>query len=716
MIKKLYIKNFRNISELTIYPSSYINLISGNNGEGKSSILYAIEYLLTDNLNEKISEYVKWGQDKFNLEMEFDFNGNSYIMRVEGSKSSKKELIVNESDVYKNSDATKYLATIIDPNIARYSAISEQGKTAQILFDTPANRLKKLKEILGIDKLFEIVEDLKEEIKQINTDIDLKKKEVEILENIDYNFLDIIELPDIEDIKQEFNLLKKDKELYEVQTKLYDKYLQELENFNNAKSKIESNEILIKGYRDKLDEKQKSKKENLNISSLDDLQQELAEIEKNEINQNNRYQGYKDKKSRIEKLNTNISQEEIKLSNYPVRRTIPCKYENDQLTEAEKLLTEYQIKLSELEKEYKLGLDGKCPTCGQNYIIDVDGYKTQIESIKDSINNVKIDIKTIKEEFERYNKSFNENETNKIQRQNIQTNIDNYTKELNDLLVDFTDEFNLYDYSTDKKDLLNQIQLIKDIQEFNSSIDKDIQNIQNKIEVCKNIIVQYSDIAEPSVIEKPKDFFNDKYEELNKEILIYSQKKEEQERIDKHNNKIREDKLNNNNKIKTLNSDIENLYYKGGILKEAREVLDKQFSSYLIDRGADYIKEKMNEFFITAYGKYDITFTQDKNSIDFYYGDGDNVSPCSMASGMEKSILAMAFRVALSSLNNLGIMILDEIDSDGSSDKSLSLYESILSTMINSQLFIITHKEETKEYLMQQHGSNEFSVVNGTIN
>ena len=176
MITKIYIKNFRNISELTLTPSAYINLISGNNGEGKSSVLYAIEYLLTDNLNEKISEYIKWGQNKFNLEMEFNYNGNNYILKVEGSKSAKKELIVNNTDTYKNSEATKYLATIIDPSITKYSCISEQGKTAQILFDTPTNRLKKLKEILGIDKLFEIVEDLKEEIKQINTDIELNKK------------------------------------------------------------------------------------------------------------------------------------------------------------------------------------------------------------------------------------------------------------------------------------------------------------------------------------------------------------------------------------------------------------------------------------------------------------------------------------------------------------------------------------------------------------
>ena len=36
--------------------------------------------------------------------------------------------------------------------------------------------------------------------------------------------------------------------------------------------------------------------------------------------------------------------------------------------------------------------------------------------------------------------------------------------------------------------------------------------------------------------------------------------------------------------------------------------------------------------------------------------------------------------------------------------------------MKNTQFFIISHNDDTKEMLLQQHGSKEFNVVNGTIN
>ena len=87
-----------------------------------------------------------------------------------------------------------------------------------------------------------------------------------------------------------------------------------------------------------------------------------------------------------------------------------------------------------------------------------------------------------------------------------------------------------------------------------------------------------------------------------------------------------------------------------------------------------------------------------------------------MASGMERAVLAIAFRVALSSLNNLGLMILDEIDSDGSNERSMQLYEALLENVGSHQLFVITHCEETKEWLLQQNGSKEFNVINGKIN
>jgi len=249
MIKKLHIRDFRNIKELTLEPSEFINLISGNNGEGKSSILYAIEYLLTDNLNEKISEYVRWGCDKFYLEMEFIYDNDNYFIKVSAGGSAKKELIINGEFNYKNSEATKKLAEIIDSNIIRYSSISEQGKTAQILFDTPTNRLKKLKEILGIDKIADLCEEIKSDIDKKQEEIKLQDKELKFLEEKKYNFMSELEISNIDDLKKQLEILELEKKNYELQSVVYNIYIKDLSSYINASREIEIYDAQILGFK-----------------------------------------------------------------------------------------------------------------------------------------------------------------------------------------------------------------------------------------------------------------------------------------------------------------------------------------------------------------------------------------------------------------------------------------------------------------------------------
>jgi hypothetical protein len=59
--------------------------------------------------------------------------------------------------------------------------------------------------------------------------------------------------------------------------------------------------------------------------------------------------------------------------------------------------------------------------------------------------------------------------------------------------------------------------------------------------------------------------------------------------------------------------------------------------------------------------------------------------------------------------------MLDEVDSDGSGDKSMQLYDAIINNMTDTQFFCITHSEDTKEMLLQQNGSKEFKIVEGEI-
>jgi DNA repair exonuclease SbcCD ATPase subunit len=722
MINRLYIKNFRNIQELIIEPSQFINLISGNNGEGKSSILYAIEYLLTDNLNEKISEYVRWGCDKFYLEMEFIVGADNYYIKVVGDKSAKKELIINndQDNIYKNSEATKKLAEVIDPNIIRYSSISEQGKTAQILFDTPANRLKKLKEILGIDKLVDLSEEMKKDIQDKDSIIKESDKEIKLLEERQYNYMDVPIVGIIDNLLIEKELLEKDKQIYDVHIKLYEKYLRDKELYDKAYKVIETNQEFILKYNVAIDELGKSQIEYNHTESEEELREQLSKYEKAKVEQDYKVDNYQKIQLRVTQLERSIEDQKKELEKYQIRRIHSSKWTEKDLKDTEEVNNQLKIELPQLEKELNLVEQGKCPTCGKDYVIEnteelikkIEDYRIAIKCNNEFIVNYNNDLKL-------YNNAVNEQELIKVKRQAIQDKIDTCTKELESLSeLEFDEESlnNLCDYISLIKEIKDKLENRKQVQFHNIQISDQIKELENKIKVCQSLIEQYKDIKQPEQVDEPIIYDKQKYDELTKEIIIYEQKVQERDRILKHNEALDIERLTNNSRIDSLHKYIDNLSHEVSILKESRQILDKDFSAYLIDKGAEYIKDKMNEFFSQAYGKYNITFSQDKNSIDFFYSDGENISPCSMASGFEKSCLAIAFRIALSSLNNLGLMILDEIDSDASGERSLQLYESILSNMKGIQFFIITHSDDTKESLLQQQGSKEFNIVNGKLN
>lgn len=718
MIEYIRFINFRNLIDITIEPSSYINLIEGENGQGKSSILQGIKYLLTDELDEKISDYVRWGQDKFIIESKFSFNGHTYEYNIEGSKSAKKELIIDGSEIFKNSEATKKMNEIIDSNIIRYANIAEQGKNTQILFEKNTERLKHLKEILGIDKLIPIIEEMKEEEKVYERQVDESNKEIKILEERQYNFIDVPEVQDIEQIKNQFDLLEKDKQLYESHSKLYEKYLQEEQNYVKAQSTICDNEVLISNHKSKIDELNKSQIKYNHTESEDELREQLSNYEKAKIEQDYKVDNYNKTQKRVKELNTLIEQQKQELEKYQLRRLSVCKYNNDDITETEKNLTENRIDLNNFEKELRLAEQGKCPTCGKDYICDMDYLKSEIGSCKSEIKHFESVLKEIKIEFERYNNEINEQELIKVRRQSVQDKIDSYIKELNTLNeLDFDEESinNLCDYNSMIKEIKDKLENRKQVVAYNVKISDEVKEFENKIKVCQSLIEQVKDIKKPESVVEPVKYDINRYDILNKEIIIHEQKVKEKERIEKHNQDIQDEKDKDKDRVKVLQKDIDSLSYQVQLLKESRYILDKEFSAYLIDKGALFIKEKMNEFFQRVYGRYEITFQQDKNSIDFFYGDGETISPVGTSSGSERDILALGFRISLASLNSLGFMIFDEVDSQLSNDKAVNLYNIILEGLRDEQLFIISHCEDVKEFVLQQRGSKSFEMKEGLL-
>jgi DNA replication and repair protein RecF len=73
VIRKLYLRNFRNYASLEVEFSPKVNLIKGNNAQGKTNLLEALFFLSTGRSfrTSQLADLIRWNEPFFYLEAEF---------------------------------------------------------------------------------------------------------------------------------------------------------------------------------------------------------------------------------------------------------------------------------------------------------------------------------------------------------------------------------------------------------------------------------------------------------------------------------------------------------------------------------------------------------------------------------------------------------------------------------------------------------------------
>lgn len=117
MLNKLYLKNFRNHSELKLKFSSGWSVLQGDNGRGKTNILESIYFLslLRSFRSARVRDFVKIGEDKFLLMAEILHENNERkVLKIEQQLDSKKrKLSINNQDINKSSEFIKSFRAVI---------------------------------------------------------------------------------------------------------------------------------------------------------------------------------------------------------------------------------------------------------------------------------------------------------------------------------------------------------------------------------------------------------------------------------------------------------------------------------------------------------------------------------------------------------------------------------------------------------------------------
>lgn len=671
----LYLKNFMCITEAELDFNANCIIIEGDNGQGKSAIMEAIAICLSERKrSDSVKEFVQKGHDHAKIVLDLIYNNEDIhfdvTLNVRGGTPLERDVLYRNKH-YINSEVTDLIKSL---EFTFYSdiIISMQGSD-DIAVMTPTCRLNLLQ------KLFQF--DFSEHINPIEAKIDeLYKNKVVNSERID--FFEKANIKNKEALKPlleqvlEFSKDQYDSFKEEALTikKELDSINDSIENSNNI-LKLKVNEI------DTINKLEASKKE---------LQLKLSENEKStyDISQLDY-----DNKLKLYSENSNVIKNDIKdiLDN--------ISSDNDKLLNLRKKhssIIEVIGTKKALKKDYKKKIDlinkGICPECGQS-TLNLD------------ITKINTDRQNNEEELLSLDKSLKDIENEEI---NIQNDIDILRKELE------VKNNNVYKIDSDiaalkaiydklKKGIIPSDEL--------SNIEANIDDLNNKIDKCKQLIASY----DTTINESNKTLA--KRKQLKDRLNILTEKINSYDKVNEHNNivgvqrlSIKNSILENENNITELKNSISQIDIDIQTYSEVLKILGKELPNYLVVKTCARLEQEMNNFVNVVFPQFKIRLLQSKRGVEFFYTTKENTDMTDlkklinskMASGYEKSVLSLAFKVALCKAYNLSFIALDEIDAAASEGNSILTIESIIGSNIFNQIFFITHKEATRDIVKSQ--------------
>ncbi|WP_366923433.1 DNA replication/repair protein RecF [Metallumcola ferriviriculae] len=114
LVKDLLLKNFRNYNLIKLEWHNKINIIVGNNAQGKSNILEAINILGTgkSHRTNKDIDLIRWDQSDALIKAMIHNNNIDYEAEVI-LKEGKKEFFINNNKLQKNNMVSTYFNTVL---------------------------------------------------------------------------------------------------------------------------------------------------------------------------------------------------------------------------------------------------------------------------------------------------------------------------------------------------------------------------------------------------------------------------------------------------------------------------------------------------------------------------------------------------------------------------------------------------------------------------
>jgi hypothetical protein len=399
-----------------------------------------------------------------------------------------------------------------------------------------------------------------------------------------------------------------------------------------------------------------------------------------------------------------------------LKRLAKPEVDKTQIETLTKEIADLTLALRVEKSHLALAKEGKCGTCGQDYPEDPAKCEVEVARLNAEIKT-KTDYKNeCQAILDQYDEAKRNNDLLVVKKQGIENSLNEYKELLAGLVAPGKVTYDAATYEEAKKSL---IALNKQHDEFLASEKQAKEAKEKNLKLQADIDSLTASIARfeekyPNPVEEPEEPVFKYQAELNqavRELAVYEEKVAQFEKLTKFNEDVKQREDADKTQLQVLAHELDEKSVEVRNLEAGRKLLEKDFSAYLIDTGSSYIKNNMNLFFNKVYGRYDIDFRRDSKSVQFFYSPDKIIyKPVGVAAGFEKQLISMGFRIATSNMQNTRFYLLDEADSSAEDENSLLMYETLLAEDIE-QLICVTHKEVTKEYLVNEKNGKLFQMV-----
>ncbi|MEM0111173.1 MAG: SMC family ATPase, partial [Candidatus Parvarchaeota archaeon] len=723
IINEISLKNIRSHVESEISFSPGINVIVGNTGSGKSSILMSIEYALFGKIGEGTNEgkmLLRRGENSGRISLVFTENGRE--IRVMRGLKRVKDAVRNDDSMNsisvdgrevdlqnRSSDISTFVSKSLsmksDP-LKTFEAVVyiKQDELKGLVFDTTQKKQEYIDDTLQVGKYALVYDGMRSLMIDLQNEEALLKKEIEfsvgdkeIIETKS-KLLDIEK--NIKKLSDDINLLEsksdelakarrayeekleaeKDLQLkFNVLRSLIDKEAKELEKLKESVKDLQVERDLL--YDRVKDMKQEDEGELLNklheIDKLADACNKEKDIRIKEMHElQMRISVLNDRKGKIE-------EELKKYIKYVDEISKLISEKKAALDEAKVLLSDDEINakieqikevISDITADMERSISsGICVFCGSS-IIDRQHVEKEFKGRINGYNQTISKLQGLKSNISKISKASLEKELFSLEKDmlNAKTTIDNLTKESDSIHTsDLSSQLEKFETELDKlkqeqTSLSDEkLEIARKLEEISksralfmklSSIDSEIEQRLKLIgDKESNIEKNRSDLKDlnfdPSIYAGLMDELKLVDEDYNKVISQLAESRKEkamlEERRSEENARLEEIKSKLETKEKA-NSKLVKLEKAIKMLSNLREDI-RSIREYVRNRFIGDFRSLFQTKFYELRNETDYAVDIDNNYNVIIKSDGEVFESKSLSGG-EKTIVALAYRISLSSI------------------------------------------------------------------